>query len=215
MRKIILQGYEKFYRLTHEIDVLFDKNEMLRKYQFDITEIKKGYDKLYNAVQKITKSNGFITEPNKSIKIDSQSYDINSINNKVESLISELNDMITPLYTLYVLMNSVNKINSIKKEKYLSKLTDLSKLLIYYIDNFEIQNTTNIKALVDDACSSLYEALLLENSCNKTDILDYLNSRELSISKDNVTSIFRDELISKKIVPFAIDIKLEPKLLKK
>jgi len=215
MKNIKLQGYEKFYQLSHEIDVLFDKNEMLGDYKFDINKLKKEFEKIYNLVDKKTKSNGFITEPNKGIKIDSQSYDLNSLNKKIESIIRNLNDMINPLYSVYVLMISVDKITNIKKEKYLPKLTELSKLLIYYIDNLEIQNTDNIKSLIDDACDSLYDALLIENACDKTEILDYLNSRDLSVSKDNVTSIFRNELLDNKIIPYSFNIKLEPELLKK
>lgn len=191
----LTSGYERFDALAKNLEGIFDKVYTMRGYRIDISYYENKFDdfkKEFNLVDGFLKNTKM---PFKSVQTTYEGFALNECNKKLEALTNEFEENVTPIYNIYLLFNSLD--DSLEYNEDIEIIISKSKSLLDQINANPTHNKIDIKRLMEKAYDSLYNALIYEETYNRHDILDYVERKNNSANRENISKILRDKLKDK------------------
>lgn len=171
--------------ILNKIDTLFDVSEYKEKVK-EIEEKVKNDDSLNN--------NMLILD----IQMDYEDMIYYGYIDEIKKITDEVNEKYVPFYELYLLTANVNSNISINNYSLnLENIKDIIDDTIKLVNSVNNLNTHNIKeknVLIDEAYKVIYKVVLYEEMFNRSDVLDYINKKNISVNRENLGRLLANDI---------------------
>ncbi len=187
-----LLGYKAIDTQRKNLVGAIDQIHAMKYYKIDITHIENKLDELDSQFDKINKHLENNKMPFPEMQKDSEGFVLGNLVNAYKDLNLEYQRDIEPLYKIYTLFTEID--DNIYLAGDVSRLTELTIMLIDHINSIDTHNNTETISLINKAYETIFNAMQYEAIYNKDDIINYINSKNLDSNRENLGVIIRKNI---------------------
>ena len=194
------RGHKKYNAEIQNIYGILNKINNI----FDVSEYKDRVKKIEERVENDDSLNKNMLVLDFQMDYEDMIY--YSYIDEIKKITDEVNEKYVPFYELYLLTAKVNSyINIDDNSSNLESVKDVIENTIKLVDVVNSLNTHNIKeknALIEEAYKVIYKVILYEEMFDRSDVLDYINKKNISINKENLGRLLANDIkyLDKKVI---------------
>ena len=187
-----LLGYKAIDSLRKNLVGAIDQIHAMKYYKIDTTHLEnklKEFETRFNIEDEKLKNTKM---PFIEMQKDLEAFVLGDLVKSLQELTYEYQRDIDPLYKIYTLFTEIDNIIYIMDD--VSRLTELTIMLIDHINSIDTHNSIEATNLINKAYETIFNAMQYEAIYDKDDIINYINAKNLDSNRENLGIIIRENI---------------------